>query len=1132
MKLFFLFRWLGPLLISLCLLQPALSQDRLPQGRLHSPLGRLTPGQAKLLKPIEQAQASGQQLRKAADGTTFIGIKPWRAQSGNVNYWSSDSHIYEQIRYLNRDFRKANIQFYVISSGIGTITATASETLAYPNDEAGLLSQNFDATAINVYFAYGIYDCRGSGCALLPGLTPGLFDIVNLGDRSTYKTNPNVQAKKDDYIMVGFHSNYQFSDFMAPPLSALSHEMGHYFGLLDTQQGSNAATCTDRERPIGNRTAGDTDRGDLIDDTDADPLTSSSNYPSLPYNQSGIDCSYSGTDQHCDETLPVRTFKPPTTNVMSYWGNIGNGLGRCNDFQQFTPHQNDRMQLYLPTRLSAGNQYQLQNGTPGLTVSPTISLSTSQNGSDISITLLPGAVDYILERATDADFTDVTIPAFAFPFYSNGNVPVSFRDPVPRPAGKTFYYRVRAINSIVYSNVVSCTPPTATLTGSQTVTNGQSATYTVALTGTPPWNVQVGGQTYPNVTTSPLKVVTAPFQALQTTYTQSTSGGSVTNVCSTAPMSGTASVTVQGTCPDVSTKILYGDIGCSQSAVTGTVLIAGVDYVQGAPTPYTIQWKNVTTGVSYSVTAFPTVASNDYVVYGFLGYTYFGEVRNLPAGQYTVGVTDRNGCPATPQTFTIRDFGPNGSTAKLTSIANSRIVKGQQTSIRVELTGTAPWSVTYAGRGGRQSVESNITTASYDIAVLPDSTTTYRLVAVSGQCSSSAVSGSVTLIVVPALTALEYFFDTEPGVGHATSIAVGFNQTTFDQTLALPVSNLLPGLHLLVIRARDGNGYWSTATMKPFVAFGTAPAGAKAITQVEYILDGVDSRTAVSVAADNNQPITLPVSLNLLPGSHTISTRVKDNMGRWSSFTTRTFLVIPTSSGISRIEYYFDTANPSLGSGTALSFSPANGTAVTGQEPVSVAGLATGPHTVNFRAQAGTPVWSTTKTASFTVTACATALATLYGSSTITTDQVASLSVLIGGTTPYSLTANGQSFASITTSAASFTAAFTVPGTYTVTPQSMGLAVANPCGTGQVGGSATVTVLQGTACTVMQTVKAGSWNDPTMWSCGRLPVVSDAVLIRHVVTVPAGFVSHAKKVSFNVGGKLSWGAASRLLIGL
>jgi hypothetical protein len=43
-------------------------------------------------------------------------------------------------------------------------------------------------------------------------------------------------------------------------------------------------------------------------------------------------------------------------------------------------------------------------------------------------------------------------------------------------------------------------------------------------------------------------------------------------------------------------------------------------------------------------------------------------------------------------------------------------------------------------------------------------------------------------------------------------------------------------------------------------------------------------------------------------------------------------------------------------------------------------------------------------------------------------------------------------------------------------------------------------------CTQMVSVKTGAWNDPTVWSCNRIPTSTDNVTIEngHIVTVPVG----------------------------
>ena len=62
----------------------------------------------------------------------------------------------------------------------------------------------------------------------------------------------------------------------------------------------------------------------------------------------------------------------------------------------------------------------------------------------------------------------------------------------------------------------------------------------------------------------------------------------------------------------------------------------------------------------------------------------------------------------------------------------------------------------------------------------------------------------------------------------------------------------------------------------------------------------------------------------------------------------------------------------------------------------------------------------------------------------------------------------------------------------------------------------------------MITVKAGAWNDPTVWSCNRVPLATDAVTVKHMVTMPAGYLANAKSLLLDVNGKLSYDATGRL----
>ncbi|OIN59465.1 CAP domain-containing protein [Arsenicibacter rosenii] len=72
--------------------------------------------------------------------------------------------------------------------------------------------------------------------------------------------------------------------------------------------------------------------------------------------------------------------------------------------------------------------------------------------------------------------------------------------------------------------------------------------------------------------------------------------------------------------------------------------------------------------------------------------------------------------------------------------------------------------------------------------------------------------------------------------------------------------------------------------------------------------------------------------------------------------------------------------------------------------------------------------------------------------------------------------------------------------------------------------------VQGVSCNTMYTVKAGNWNDPTVWSCNRIPVATDAVELRHAVAVPDNLIARALKITYQAGQTLTLGTNARLLL--
>lgn len=68
-------------------------------------------------------------------------------------------------------------------------------------------------------------------------------------------------------------------------------------------------------------------------------------------------------------------------------------------------------------------------------------------------------------------------------------------------------------------------------------------------------------------------------------------------------------------------------------------------------------------------------------------------------------------------------------------------------------------------------------------------------------------------------------------------------------------------------------------------------------------------------------------------------------------------------------------------------------------------------------------------------------------------------------------------------------------------------------------------------CTTMVTTKQGAWDDPTVWSCNRVPTTGDAVVIQHVITLPADKVANVLSVAYAANARINLGARSRLRVG-
>ncbi|GAB3881086.1 M43 family zinc metalloprotease [Spirosoma agri] len=68
------------------------------------------------------------------------------------------------------------------------------------------------------------------------------------------------------------------------------------------------------------------------------------------------------------------------------------------------------------------------------------------------------------------------------------------------------------------------------------------------------------------------------------------------------------------------------------------------------------------------------------------------------------------------------------------------------------------------------------------------------------------------------------------------------------------------------------------------------------------------------------------------------------------------------------------------------------------------------------------------------------------------------------------------------------------------------------------------------ACTQMYTLKSGTWFDPNIWSCGRVPITTDTVHLKHAVIIPQNYQATARRLVYDAAVSVMWMSGARLLL--
>ena len=144
--------------------------------------------------------------------------------------------------------------------------------------------------------------------------------------------------------------------------------------------------------------------------------------------------------------------------------------------------------------------------------------------------------------------------------------------------------------------------------------------------------------------------------------------------------------------------------------------------------------------------------------------------------------------------------------------------------------------------------------------------------------------------VLPEITQMEYFFDTDPGFGNAIAVSV-VADSLVETSFNADVSGLAGGYHILFVRAKDELGSWGIVFTKklfkdPEPVIPGTPEALPQITKMEYFFDldpGFGNGTDLLVAPDSLIIENFIADLFTLDvGEHLIFLRVKDENNKWS----------------------------------------------------------------------------------------------------------------------------------------------------------------------------------------------------------------------------------------------------------
>ena len=181
--------------------------------------------------------------------------------------------------------------------------------------------------------------------------------------------------------------------------------------------------------------------------------------------------------------------------------------------------------------------------------------------------------------------------------------------------------------------------------------------------------------------------------------------------------------------------------------------------------------------------------------------------------------------------------------------------------------------------------------------------------------------------------------------------------TQEQQPSTIDIQTLKPGLHSFTVRVKDNIGLWSSQVAKYFIVpTAETSVGDKSIVLHQYWIDG----KLDAIVSSETQPSQIPIS-TLKPGLHSLTVRVKDNTGLWSSQVAKYFILkdddVMEEAAITRYMYWFDDETDGFKTGPL--------TSAAGTMDIDISDVEAGTHTLWWRCGDSKGAWSEARSVTF-----------------------------------------------------------------------------------------------------------------------------------------------------------------------